>query len=240
MIRRMSLGALGAIASLSAVLSAPAQADVPMTVAQRYDNVRAVQTFADCVTTRFGSEAATVIRENLPNAQVVDDHRRLLSQRCASQAGLGSIRLAFPGAGFKYALGEGYVRAHHRDAGPTSFAEVPALSWAPVIASSDAQVAAMRPDWRAAYEARYARERDEYLMANMGECVARTNPAAVRDAALNTATVEAYRAAMQPLVATLQVCLPDGASVRIRPDLLRGASLYAYARMAMQLPGAGQ
>ncbi len=92
----------------------------------------------------------------------------------------------------------------------------------------------MRPDWRAQYEARLARDRDDYLLANMGECVARNNPAAVRDTAFATDTADAYRVSIQPLVAALQTCLPEGSSVRIRPDQLRGAALYAYARMALQ------
>lgn len=234
--RSIAHSLIGAAALAAAV---PALADTPMTPAQRYDNVRAVQSFADCVVARFPQDAQSAIREDLGNEQLREDYGRLLNERCASRAGVGRVRMAFPGAGFKYALGEGVVRSLGQQAGPTSFASVAALIWRPVVTRTEAQVAAMRPDWRAQYEAQLARDRDEYLLANMGECVARNNPTAVRDAAFATDSAEGYRASIQPLVAALQTCLPEGSSVRIRPDQLRGASLYAYARMAIQMSGNG-
>lgn len=238
-IRSRALLAGAALSAILPVFAAAQTASAPMTPAQRYDNVRAVQSFADCVVARFPQDARAAIRDDVSNEQLRENYRRLLNQRCASTAGVGRIAIAFPGAGFKYALGEGVVRSLNPAAWPSSFASVPALTWQPVVTRSDSEVAAMRPDWRAQYEARVARERDEYLLANMGECVARNNPNAVRDTALNSTSAEAYRASIQPLVTALQTCLPQGSSVRIRPDQLRGAALYAYARMAIQLPGNG-
>lgn len=239
MMRRILSASMALLTGAAMLLPAPAMADAPMTPAQRYDNVRAVQTFADCVVARFPQDARAAIRDDVSNQQLREDYRRLLNQRCASNAGVGRIAIAFPGSGFKYALGEGIVRSLNPDAWPSSFASVAPLSWNPVIARSEQEVAAMNANWRAQYEQRIARERDDYLLANMGECVARNNPNAVRDTALNSTDAEAYRASVQPLVAALQTCLPEGSSVRIRPDQLRGAALYAYARMAIQLPGNG-
>jgi hypothetical protein len=228
---------------LLAALSVPALAqDTPLSIAQQFETVRAARVYADCVVGRFGDDAAGVIAAQLPNSETMQQHRRLLNRRCASQAGLGNVRFAFPGDTFKYVLSEGLVRATYAQSGPSSFAAVPALRWTPVVERSADEVASLRPEWRASYEANIARDRANLLLAILGECVARNEPVAVRESAFKTANIEEYRASLQPLIGALQTCLPEGETVRLRPDQLRGAALYAYARMAMQLPdnGGGQ
>lgn len=189
--------------------------------------------YGDCVVRRNAVAARQVVLAEVPNDDIREDYRRLISTDCMSDAGRGGVAgILFRADSFRYMLAEGLVRLDYRASGPIDFTAVPRIDRPPVAALDEEELAGMGRRRQAELRESHRLATALRAMALLAECVARAAPEGVRSLALSEpqSADETQRfAVVQPAIAA---CLPPGESVRLDRSVLRGALLLNYYRLA--------
>lgn len=189
--------------------------------------------YADCIVARFTPQSVDAVVNDLPNTEIMNRYRRLISIDCMGRANeRDGSGIRFVGDTFRYMLGEGLVRLHYPASGPTDFAAVPPLVRVPVPPLDEARLATLS-------ERRQQEERERHTSrvgfraaAILGECVARLEPEASRRVAFTQPASAEEGTALMALRQALAACLPTGQTVRVSRETMRGAVLFNYYRLA--------
>lgn len=170
---------------------------------------------------------------NVPNNEILSRFRRLDSINCMSRVSDGEGGgISFGGDTFRYMLADGLVRLHYGNAGPDDFADVPPLTFAPVPPLDEAALSQMGEQQQTEQRNRHRMQMASRVVAILGDCTARAQPESVRRIALTEPASPEEGEALLALRPALGGCLPADSSVRLSREILRGALLFGYYRLA--------
>ncbi|MGX7895140.1 hypothetical protein [Tsuneonella sp. HG222] len=230
-------GAILACGALAAAVPASAKDDGVTTIAEAVAELkkrsanqppvevrrRTAQLIGECIAK--GSRERPKVLKFLHNG-VEEDGRKLVDRNCLGGAMLqGGINpgkvIAYPPAAMRAMVADGLVRVVYDKSGPTDFLSVPRLDYSEFkdIPLENTTATARR------------------VVAELGECTARISPEEVRKLALTKAASPEEMTQIRALVPTFAQCLPPNVQLAFPPDVLRDASVLAYARLAFANEG---
>lgn len=196
----------------------------------------AADAFGTCAVER-NADAARAFVMAAPNDTATNNRFIAGLAPCSRAAGPNASNLAVSGAMLQQVLANALVRREFASIGPTSFAAIARISStsAPIMAS-EAELAAMPVGDRIARASADTTAQTDFIFAQVGECVARLNPEGVRTLSQTVAASAGERAAVAALTPQIANCLPEGATMRIRPAMMRGWAILQYYRLAHTPP----
>ncbi len=225
----MRLSVFALLAALTASTSA---------LATPADDARsaAITAFSTCAVARNADAARAFVMGSAvdvaANQQVIN-----ASPACARTAGAAIANLAASGATLKQALANALVSREFARFGPTDFSAIARISSviAPIPAS-ESQLAAMSDADRIVRSMTDQQAATDYIMAQLGECIARLKPEGVRALSQTVTGTPAERTAVVALNDEMAACLQPGTSLRLRAPAVRAWAVLQYYRLAHTEP----
>lgn len=223
MIAKLVAGlAIAALAASSSAQEAPTPAD-PRTRAE-------IAEFSKCLVRHRTEDSRRAVLEDWDSRKLV--YRELLKEPMCVRLGR-TLR-------FNAGVLKGHLATHliGRDLGAEEIARVttaPPLAH-PLpepVATTDSKGRPLAAEEIARRQETMQRRLSWVVIGQLGECVARSNPAAVPALAASPVASEAELAALKAFGPQLPTCLPKGVTVELDRSSLRGAILLGYYRLAM-------
>ena len=194
-----------------------------------------VHKYGECIVDRQQKRASEAILNNVTNTELIRRYSRLIDGHCLPKQRGGVLKARFQGDQYRYALADALVRKE--------FSIAPALNLdaVPRLYHRDAGLAPspIGPNGKPLKDSEYRKLVEKYeqdqaftYMSRFGECVVRVNPAAARALLLTEAATPKEDAQFAALHTALGTCLPEGRTLELGKQALRGTIAINYYRLA--------
>ena len=199
--------------------------------------------YAGCIVKRRPAQAAEALLRNVDNDTIMRDYGRLIDGGCVTRPAGGTLKMAFSGDLYRYALADALVQRELVALPAPDLAAVPpldqrALPPAPPALDPQAGEAAKKKQDEAL--AAHAEQAMAVYLARYGECVVRTDTSGARALLAAKPGGPEEGIAFTTLRPALARCVPEAQTLSFGKMVLRGAiavNYYRLARAAGVVPG---
>jgi hypothetical protein len=191
--------------------------------------------FAECVVKKHRAEA----RRYVLGQFIGDKERDAIVGRLAdpdcfdTRQMVGTSRMAIPPYAMSYMLSDALVRAEYAAAPIADFEDVLPLRHALILPEASPKgTKPLKPSEQAAEAEKQRVAQAVYFTSLVGECVARMDPAKALALTLTTPGTPGETAVFQSLMPAFGQCVPEGRTLALDREAMRGSIAENYYRLA--------